>query len=173
MNPLAQGNGGILFHIGIATALLLLVHITIQAERKATVGYQVLLVMSTLPWLQHYQWVIQTRGGWGLPEGQPSDSGLRFFMWGSPLAVYLLLFIALWLSTRSAGNVHLIAAGLPATIFLVTWFAALPLLQQDAPAEPYIADNMPQIWLFLESAVATGVLLAWAMAMKASHHKAG
>jgi len=173
MNPLAQGNRGIFVHIGIAMALLLLVHITSRAERKATVGYQVLLVMSTLPWLQHYQWVVQTRGGWGLSEGQPPDSGLRSFMWGSPLVVYPLLFIALWLSTRSAGNVYLVAAGLPATIFLATWFAALPLLRQDAPAEPYIADNMPQIWLFLESAIATGVLLAWAMAMKASHRRAG
>jgi len=165
---LSQSDSGIALHISIAIVLVFLADITTKRVRKATFGYQVLLMMSTLPWLQHYQWMVQTRGGWGLSEGQSVDSGLRFFMWASPLAVYLMLAIALRLVTGSTRGVYL-AAGLPAMIFLVTWFVVLPMLAQGASGQPYVADNMPQIWLFFESAVATVVLFACATGMKVYH----
>lgn len=157
MGPLLIGNySGVALSLGIGAALLLLVDFWTKQTHKAVIGFQILLIVSILPWLQHYQWVVQTRGGWGAHE----DVGLMLFEWVSPIAVYLLLAIALWLATQSAKGMY-IAAGLPSAIFLMTWYLALPLLQKDAPGQPYLADNIPQFWLFVESAIATVILVAY------------
>ncbi len=169
MEPLLFGNySGVALSLGMGAALLLLVDLWTKQTHKAVVGFQILLITSILPWLQNYQWIVQTRGGWGLPKTPHKDVGLMLFEWVSPIAVYFLLATALWLATRSGKDMY-IAAGLPAAIFLMTWYIALPLLQKDAPGQPYLADNIPQFWLFVESAIATLILVAyvaWARLLK-------
>jgi len=163
------GRFTVVVHLGSATALLLLVRFATREKRLSVLGFQGFLVLSTLTWLWHYQWVVETGAGGGLSEGW---AGLRTFTWVSPLLVYGALFVALWLATRPLWYAPFIAAGLPATIFLLTWFVTLPLLRQGAPSVRYVVDNMPGIWLFFHSAVATGLLCVWALRMKMFGQKA-
>ncbi|HIC89917.1 MAG TPA: hypothetical protein EYP04_11020 [Anaerolineae bacterium] len=161
---------GLLLHLSISVVMVLLVQLIASDRRASTCGYRVLLALSTVFWFWHYQWVVQTGAGWELPAEEPLGMypGLRDFVWLSPLATYMLLWSALSLTARPEWWASFAAATFPALVFLITWFVTLPLLKQGVPGEPYVADNMPQIWLFFESAAATGALLAWAWGMRSN-----
>lgn len=157
---LSQNGAGVVGHLATALALLLMVDL-LQGVRRvdaATFLYQVLLATGTLPWLMHYRWVAQTRGGWGPAPTGVEDPGLAVFLVLSPFLVYGMLAIAGAVAAWSFKGMCL-AAGLPAIVFLATFFLELPLLRRGAPGEPYLADNLSQVWFFLHSAAATLLLL--------------
>lgn len=126
--------------------------------------YRVLVVFSSIVWLQHYLWIVGTTAGWGSEASKPP--GLWVYSLISPLLVTSILALAVWIAPRRS----LLVALTPAILFLLTWFLMLRVLPWQAPSDFYDgfypADNIPQIWLFIGSAVATVFLLLFALGVR-------
>ena len=113
--------------------------------------YRLALLLAALPYLLHawYLW------GWisGFGDPQPRIGvypGLVAFLAAAAIATATLLLCG-WFAVS---HVPLAAAAMPPALWLLYWFAVIPLAYWKAPSFVPI-DNKPLIWLFGFSAFAT------------------
>lgn len=142
---------------GIGSLLILPLRIVTQRPLYNPSIYRVLIVFSLIFWLHHYLWIVNTTAGWGR-EASPL-SGMWFFSLIGPLLVVSILALAVWGVTHCP----LLVAFTPAALFLLTWFVTLRVLYWRAPSYFTMADNIPQVWLFIGSAAATIFLFLFAL----------
>jgi hypothetical protein len=140
-------------------------------RRPAAAGalYRLALMLAALPYLLHawYLW------GWISGFGDPAPRigvypGLVAFLAAAAIGTTTLLLLA-WITVS---RMPLAAAAMPPALWLLYWFAVIPLAYWRAPAFVPI-DNKPLIWLFAFSAFATLTLAitGWvAFPRRGSHH---
>jgi hypothetical protein len=111
-----------------------------------------LAVLALVPWWGHHQEIL----GLAKASGASVDELQKVQIAGlAAVGALTVVFLAL------ARKAPALAAAIPGSAFLVTWYITFPLALSAAPSGSIGMDNVATVWLFIYSAGATGVLLAY------------
>lgn len=124
--------------------------------------FPLLLAISLLPLILHAYFTY--RYAVGYTDLQLSDDPIGSYSGATSFATIsaILILVVLVAALFALGRWPLSAALVPPILFAGYYNLAMPALQQGAPGGGIVIDNMPTIWLFFFSVLATSMLFLMA-----------